>query len=672
MTIFTIGGGSPTGGPPGPPGPTGNVTGLLRPDREYQREAIDRVMGDWSHGHRSLLLVLPTGAGKTVVSADIVRRVVQQTSQRAVFLAHRAELLTQSKDKIRLVAPQMTVGLVQAASDELQRQVTVASVQTVMNEARLQRLLQSGPYSLLVVDEAHHAASPSWMRVINAMRQQNPDLRVLGLTATPGRSDGLTLDGLFEKISYTKSVLELIDEKWLVYPRAYRVSLDIDLDVVGSSGSGDNKDLKDGDLAKLLVQQPVLDAVFNAYKQYGQGRTFIGFAVTVEHARLLAETFTKNGVQSEFVAGDTTPQRRQELYASFRAGTTRVIFSCGVLTEGFDEPSAGGVLLARPTLSQSLFIQMVGRGLRKFPTKSDCIVIDCAGNTSKHAIVQMSTLAGFEKFDTNKKDDEDTVPQPKGDERDVVANSADAYGNEIRITDVRGQTRESRYTWRHTDYGYVLMIPKIGYYLVATEKQAPGLATIRYYDTRKTPNGMPSAPVSITDRPIDCNLAYGLVESEAQRIVRAAMRAARENRPTSKQHADKQISFEDHLSKVIDNLEPLLSDGIDDEPIDDHILMARTARWRQQPRTDAQTKLLTKLGVKVDNMPPLAGEASDLISVASVEKHQRSVKLHGDPATPKQKWYLRINAIDHDPGVSKGEAAKLIYKHRMKAKSSSH
>lgn len=668
MTVFTIGGGSPTGGPPGP---SGNVTGLIRPDRDYQREAIDRVFGDWSHGHRSLLLVLPTGAGKTVVSADIIRRVVQQTSQRAVFLAHRAELLTQSKDKIRLVAPQMTVGLVQAASDELQRQVTVASVQTVTNEARLQRLLQAGPYSLLVVDEAHHAASPSWMRVIHAMRQQNPDMRVLGLTATPGRSDGLSLDSLFERISYTKSVLELIEEKWLVYPRAYRVNLDIDLDVVGSSGSGDGKDLKDGDLAKLMVQKPVLDAVFNAYAQYGQGRTFIGFSVTVEHARLLAETFTANGVKSEFVAGDTTPQRRQELYQNFRAGTTRVIWSCGVLTEGFDEPSAGGVLLARPTLSQSLFIQMVGRGLRPFPTKHDCIVIDCAGNTSKHAIVQMSTLAGFEQFAVKKKDD-DTIPQPKGDERDVVANSADAYGNEIRITDVRGQTRESRYTWRHTDYGYVLMIPKIGYYLVAGEKQNPSLATIRYYDTRKTPDGKPSAPVAITDRPIDCNLAYGLVESEAQRIVRAAARAARENRPTSSQHVDKQISFDEHLSKVIDNLEPLLGDGIDDDPIDDHILMARTARWRQQPRTDAQTKLLTKLGVKVDNMPPLAGEASDLISVASVEKHQRSVKMHGDPATPKQKWYLRINQIDHDPGVSKGEAAKLIYKHRMRKKSASH
>jgi superfamily II DNA or RNA helicase len=669
VTIFTIGGGSPSGGPPGP---SGNLTGLLRPDRDYQREAIDKVLGDWSHGHRALLLVLPTGAGKTVVSADIIRRVVQQTSQRAVFMAHRSELLTQSQDKIRLVAPQITTGLVQAQHDELSRQVTVASVQTVTNEARLQRLLQNGPYSLLVVDEAHHAASPSWARVIQAMRAQNPDMRVLGLTATPGRSDGLTLDGVFEKISFTKSVLELIEEKWLVYPRAFRVHLDIDLDVVGSSGSGDGKDLKDGDLAKLMVQQPVLDAVYGAYQQHGQGRTMIGFAVTVEHARLLAETFTARGVKSEYVAGDTSPQKRQELYANFRSGSTRVIFSCGVLTEGFDEPSAGGVLLARPTLSQALFIQMVGRGLRPFPTKHDCIVIDCAGNTTKHAIVQMSTLAGFEKFDVNKKDDDDTIHREKEDERDVVANSADAYGNEIRITDVRGATRESRYTWRQTDYGYVLAIPKIGYYLVAGEKHNQSLATIRYYDTRKTPDGKPVAPVSITDKPIDVNLAYGLVEAEAQRIVRAAMRAARENRPTSKQHVDRQISFDDHLSKVIDNLEPLLSDGIDDEPIDDHILMARTARWRQQPRTDAQTKLLTKLGVKVDNMPPTAGEASDLISVASVEKHQRSVRMHGEPATPKQRWYLRINQIDHDASISKAEAAKLIYKHRMRQKSSSH
>lgn len=1229
MAIFTIGGGPPAGPPPGggppstPPSapPTGGtVTGLLRPDRDYQREAIDRVFGDWSNGHKSLLLVLPCGAGKTIVSADIIRRTVQQTSQKTIFMAHRAELLHQSRDKIHLVAPQLSVGIVQAEKDNLQRQVTIASVQTLMNEKRLQRVLQHGPYSLLVVDECfpsgtmvggtaiedlrvgssvpsfdettgracqgrvvrvfrsaphgmvrvhfsgmppvactpghpfftsrgwiaaglltsddavlgayrwrhapwgescdrheeddafewtrvdrveileqsgdgtfggvcpdgfvynlevagthtyvaggyvvhncHHAASPSWMKVIHNMRAQNPAMRILGLTATPGRSDGLGLDGLFEKISYTKSTLELIEEKYLVYPRAFRVNLNIDLDVVGTKAGDGDKDFKDGDLAKLMVQQPVLDATFAAYQKYGEGRTMIGFSVTVEHARLLAETFTKGGVNSSFVAGDTKMDDRQALYADFRAGKLRLLFSCGVLcldeqteiltdrgwvghremtyrhrvanwqegkvtfvepqeivirhreeseamyvletprrsirvtsrhrmlyrtlaggawkkkpvdevadrvielptcgdaapfdvaipvhgpmpphvrrraissnaynlrkrekyewdesfveaarrvdrrhglyyvapqklsldqcrligfwigdgtrgdlqsggveyslsqalvypaiiawvdgivercgyhvvrrdrsddtvcphvrwsfgrgtgggsqerhglfeiepylnkdgcewlwglddsqfaalvegwwyadgdhgkglrvpavlrisstnrrlldlvqaiaavrgwtctvsggktrnplhaplfkihlsrhrshktsgvrshcriqreatpwrnelvwcvktdtkniitrrrgtvtvmgnTEGFDEPSAGGVLLARPTMSQSLFIQMVGRGLRPYPTKSECIVIDCAGNTRKHAIVQMSTLAGFEQFDAMKKD-EPTIPREVGDERSVVANGTDMYGNEVRITDVRGSTRESTYTWRQTDYGYALMIPKVGYYLVANDKGDPTTANIRFYDTRKTVDGRPAPPRSITDKPIDCNLAYGLVESEAKRMLRAAMRAANEKRPTTSQHPDKQLSFDAHLSKIVDNLEPLLDDGIEDEPIDEHILMSRTARWRDGPRTEAQTKLLAKLGTKVDNMPTTAGEASDLIGIASVEKHQKSVQMHGDPATPKQRWFLRINGIPHDADVNKAEAAKLIYKHRIKTRSSAH
>jgi hypothetical protein len=348
-----------------------------------------------------------------------------------------------------------------------------------------------------------------------------------------------------------------------------------------------------------------------------------------------------------------------------------VLFSCSVLTEGFDEPSAGGVLLARPTMSQSLFIQMVGRGLRPYPTKSECIVIDCAGNTRKHAIVQMSTLAGFEQFDAMKKD-EPTIPREVGDERSVVANGTDMYGNEVRITDVRGSTRESTYTWRQTDYGYALMIPKVGYYLVANDKGDPTTANIRFYDTRKTVDGRPAPPRSITDKPIDCNLAYGLVESEAKRMLRAAMRAANEKRPTTSQHPDKQLSFDAHLSKIVDNLEPLLDDGIEDEPIDEHILMSRTARWRDGPRTEAQTKLLAKLGTKVDNMPTTAGEASDLIGIASVEKHQKSVQMHGDPATPKQRWFLRINGIPHDADVNKAEAAKLIYKHRIKTRSSAH
>lgn len=833
MAIFTIGGGPPSspppgGAPPNTPPAGGSVIGLLRPDRDYQREAIDRVFGDWNNGQRSLLLVLPCGchragervqrfdgttvavedvvvgdqlvgpdwrprtvlalcrgtgrmmrvtpedgrthfvndehvlslsvetasrlvgarlmyesidmtinsylecsssfkrdatlwrakvgfhmmglpervpfevatestsepyygftldadqryladdftvfhnSGKTIVSADIVRRCVQQTSQKTLFMAHRAELLTQSRDKIRLVAPQLSVGIVQAKHDDLSRQVTVASVQTLMNATRLQRVLQHGPYSLLVIDEAHHATSPSWLRVIHALQTSNPTMRTLGLTATPGRSDGLGLSDLFEKISYTKSTLELIEEKWLVYPRAFRVNLNIDLDVVGSArGTDGDKDFKDGDLAKLLIQQPVLDATLAAYKQYGDNRTMIGFSVTVEHARLLAETFTRGGVNSSFVSGDTKHDDRHKLYADFRAGKLRVLWSCGVLTEGFDEPSAGGVLLARPTMSQSLFIQMVGRGLRPYPMKTECVIIDCAGNTRKHAIVQMSTLAGFEQFDAMKKD-EDTIPRESGEEREVVAKGTDMYGNEVRITDIRGSTRESTYSWRQTDYGYALMIPKVGYYLVANDKGDPTLATIRYYDTRKTTDGRPAPAVSITDKPIDCNLAYGLVESEAKRILRAAMRAANEKRPTTSQHPDKQLSFDAHLTKIVDNLGPLLVDGIDDESMDDHILMSRTARWRDGPRTESQTKLLTKLGTKVDNMPMTAGEASDLIGIASVEKHQKSVKMHADPATPKQRWYLRINNLPHDADVNKAEAAKLIFIHRMKIKSSTH
>lgn len=672
MAIFTIGGGPPSRPPPGsPPSAGGTIVGILRPDRDYQREGIDKVFGDWGNGHRSLLLVLPCGAGKTIVSADIIRRTVQQTSQKTLFMAHRAELLTQSRDKIHLVAPQLSVGIVQAKHDDLSRQVTVASVQTLVNKTRLQRVLQHGPYSLLVIDEAHHATSPSWLDVISTIRMQNPAIRILGLTATPGRSDGLGLSDLFEKISYTKSTLELIEEKWLVYPRAFRVNLNIDLDIIGSKGTGDERDLKDGDLSKLLIQQPVLDATYEAYVKYGDGRTMIGFSVTVEHARLLAETFTKGGTPSSFVAGDTPAEQRHDLYARFRAGTIRVLFSCGVLVEGFDEPSAGGVLLARPTMSQSLFIQMVGRGLRPFPTKSDCIIIDCAGNTKKHAIVQMSTLAGFEQFDAMKSE-KDTIPREGGEDREVIANGTDMHGNEVRITDIRGSTRESTYSWRQTDYGYALMIPKVGYYLVANDEGDPTTATIRYYDTRKTDDGRPAPAVSITEKPIDCNLAYGLVESEAKRILRAAMRAANEKRPTTSRHPDKQLSFDDHLTKIVDNLGPLLIDGIDEESTDDHILMCRTARWRDGPRTEAQSKLLAKLGTKPDNMPATAGEASDLISIASVEKHQKSVKMHGDPATPKQKWFLRTNNIPYDADLNKAEAAKLIFKFRMKQKSSNH
>lgn len=660
VTTFTI---VQSSGSTNPGSPT------VRPDRDYQREAIDRVLYDWSSGKKSVLIVLPTGAGKTIVSADIIRRVVQQTSRRAIFLAHRNELVFQTQDTIRLVSPQTTVGIVQGKRNEVGRQVTVASISTVERQERLRDVLLHGPYELIVCDEAHHATSKSWMRVINSFRENNPDTRILGLTATPGRADGIGLDSLFECISFSKSTLELIDEGWLVYPRAYRVKLDIDLDQVSTGDSDFGKDLKDGDLNKLMIQKPVLEAVLAAYKKHGENRTMIGFAVSVEHAKLLSETFSQNGIPATFVSGKTKEEDRKKTYARFRSGEIRMLFSCGVLTEGFDEPSAGGVLLARPTMSQSLFIQMVGRGLRLFPTKRDCIVIDCAGNTKKHPIVQMSTLSGFERFDETENKNDTPVPREKGEA--PIATGASLSAEQIRLTNVRESTRESRYVWRKTDYGFVLQIPKIGYYLVSTEKSDPTHASIRYYDTRRTEDGRPAKAVAITNQPVDVELAYGLVESEAQRIVRALSGNSKAARSTTTPPSQGRLTFELHVSKSVENYESILDDGIQEEIVDQHVLMARSAEWRKKPRTPAQTKCLSNLGVKPENMPSNAGEASDLISVLSVERHQRLIKMDSEPATPKQRWYLRINQIPHEPSISKAEAKKLIYKHRVMEKAKS-
>lgn len=609
--------------------------------RDYQEAAITAVGNSWSRGKRAPLIVLPTASGKTIVSADLIARVHAVTRGKAIFLAHRQELLSQTIAKIRLVSPETRVGLMKASTLELGREVTVASIQTIAHPSgtALQRLLDHGPYRLLVIDEAHHAVAPEWLRVIAKLKDANPDMLLMGMTATPGREDGTALDLVFDDVAYERGLIEMIREGWLVPPRAFRVTIDVDLDNVKMNAAGE---YVKSSLASVMNSPPVNAAVVRAWCEYGHDRKMLVYAVDIAHTLALAEEFNASGYSAGFVHGKMKPKEREAALQKFRDGSYKLLVSCETLTEGYDDPSAEGVVLARPTQSQSLFIQILGRALRLYPGKTEALVIDCVGNSLKHQPVQLASLSGFEP-EKELDEPEAVPPYAEEDEDGPVVIDANIRGEEVQLY---RRKQESKYTWRETTFGWILQIPRVGYYLVAWSDKAKRLATIRFFDQR--PGKRDSLPREILHDPVDFEMAYGLVEGECDRFFRAR----------SKRKDGDDAFADDNLtaSSFID-----LDEGTDeDTSLGPESWILKDAAWRTKPISASQFEFLEKLGVKLPSMPETSGEASDLITVLRAAKDQK-MRV---PATQKQIAYLYANAIPIPPNMTKGAAASIIWQHR--------
>jgi superfamily II DNA or RNA helicase len=619
--------------------------------RDYQAEAIDAVRVAWQNGAKAPLIVLSTGAGKTVVAAEIMARVNAGSDEKCLFLAHREELLSQTVSTVRLVSPNTRVGLVQQKNNELGREITVASVATVGHKSgnRLKELVSRGPYRLVIIDECHHATAAQYTRVIAALREANPDVLLLGLTATPGRADGTALDRVFDVVAYEKNIFDLVNRGWLVPPRGFDVPIDIDLD----QEETENGDYVVTQLSKLMNKPPVIRAVVEAWRAHGLDRKFLVFAVDVQHAHALAAEFRDAGYAALAVDGSMKKKERRAALDAFRQGQVKLLVSCNVLSEGYDDPSAEGVLLARPTQSQALMIQQIGRGLRLHPTKTECLVIDCVGNSKKHRPVQLASLAGLSPVDGfgrggGSGEETDDVAEEAPVEAGV---SAAALGH---VTEVSfGAKRQPRgsYQWRETTLGWVLQIPKVGYYLVGWSDATKHRATIKFFDQRAGKRHAP--PREMVRQPVEFDMAYGLVEGEMDRLFRAQNSQFRNERLAEGEDAEDR---DQATASLVD-----LDEGVDEDVVlPDAELMLRDAGWRANDITPKQRSILLDLGVKEKTMPDKCGEASDLITIMRVE---RDMKMRM-PATIKQINYLRYHGLPLGENLTKGMAARAIWMHR--------
>ena len=361
--------------------------------RDYQRECLAAIRSRYLEGVRRQLICLPTGTGKTVIFSqfpDFFRM-----KNRMLVLAHREELLDQARHKLLQVNPGLRVDVEQAnrtaASDS---QVVAASVAT-LGRTGSKRLSQLVPdqFHLIVVDEAHHAAADSYRRVLEHFGVFHAETRklVVGFTATPKRGDGQGLDQVFQEITFARELPEMIESGYLSPVAAWRVETDVDLSGVRSRMG----DFVTGQLSQAVNIQERNRLVVKIYQERLQGRKTLCFCVDVAHAEELAAEFRSAGIAAGCVTGELGSEERSGILGAFRSGQIQVLTNCMVLTEGYDEPSVEGIILARPTKSAALYMQMIGRGTRLYPGKRNVTVVDVVDMTRDQRLVHLTTLFGL-------------------------------------------------------------------------------------------------------------------------------------------------------------------------------------------------------------------------------------------------------------------------------------
>jgi superfamily II DNA or RNA helicase len=350
--------------------------------REYQLSSLDRLRAEFANGARSEVLVAPTGAGKTVIICELIRLAAEKGSK-IIFLAHRKELITQCS--ARLYDNDVYHGIIKSGiRPTISAPVQVASVQTLVRR-------DFTPPDILVIDECHHARAETYRKIIDRCRQSI----VIGLTATPCRTDGKGLEGAFQGLVQVTTTKKLIEEGFLVPAKVFAPTA---IDTTGLKIQAGDYSQKQ--LDPLVRKSSIYGDILKEWKKVAADRPTVLFAVSIAHSQELVEIFKAAGVTAEHVDGATPEDERDAILKRFAQGQTQVVSNCGILTEGWDCPSVSCLVVARPTASLSLHLQIVGRGLRTHDEKYDCIVLDHAGNHIRHGFCDDDrewSLAGIRK-----------------------------------------------------------------------------------------------------------------------------------------------------------------------------------------------------------------------------------------------------------------------------------
>lgn len=576
--------------------------------RGYQEECIQSVLNSVGHGHKRLGISLATGAGKTVIFTQLIDRIKAGSNgaDQTLILAHRRELVEQAARHCTAAYPnkmvEIEMGNMHASGGA---DITIASIQSIISGDRIDKFDPSR-YKLVLVDEAHHIVAPGYLRTLQhfGLDHKNKDSPLLvGVSATFSRFDGLRLGAAIDEIVYHKDYVDMIGEKWLSDVIFTTVESTADISKVRN---GSNGDFQPGELSKVVNTKEINEVTVRSWlaKAAGRNSTLV-FCVDLAHIAGLTRTFRRHGIDARFVTGDTPKIERSERVDAFRRQEFPVLLNCGVFTEGTDIPNIDCVVLARPTRSRNLLVQMIGRGMRLHPDKTNCHIIDMVSSLAT-GIVTTPTLFGL--------DPSELVEEASVNELRNLDRASDGG-----LKDIKEATENASIcNITFSDYESVLD-------LIA---DTSGEKHIRSISRNAWVQVGPNKYVLSGPHGTYLRLEKGdTAEDDEIKFVAWEIRALPTGVSKSPYAAPRKLLEASTFADAVHGADKYASEKYP------HLLISRNKSWRSGPPTDGQLKFLNKLRGEKDRLESTditKGKAADMIIKLRHGARGRFAKLEAD------------------------------------------
>lgn len=354
---------------------------LLRP---YQEVAVSDASTALDK-HNNTIVVAPTGAGKTIMMSALIGK-RHKKGKRVLVLQHRDELVKQNSVKFNKVNPYITTSVVNGSMKHWDGEAVFSMVQTMSRDANLRNRPK---FDMVVVDESHHAAAPTYQKIIDAIREDNDNAEIVGFTATPNRGDRKGLKSVFNNCSHQIELTTLIREGFLVKPTAYVIDVGVQSELGEVRKLANDFDMEQ--VEAIMNRTIINERVVKEWLEKASDRKTVVFCSTIRHANALLDEFVANDINAEIVTGETPSDERADILQGLEFGDVQVVINVAVLTEGFDAPPVSCIVLTRPCSYKSTMVQMIGRGLRIIDPeiypgliKKDCIVLDFGTSILTH------------------------------------------------------------------------------------------------------------------------------------------------------------------------------------------------------------------------------------------------------------------------------------------------